>query len=304
MAIRRAWARAQLLDGRRRTSADVAAHLVGLQGQDLAAVPWSLRARGTPGDVDGLVLTWSLRGTRHLHHPDDVGWIIDLVGPAFTRPSKRSDALGVTPEAVAKLCEALPLTRPEAKDVLRPREGQAVIHVIARAALQRRLVIVPAQPERYVPFPDGGHRPDDPLAELARRYLVANGPATPADFAAWSGLPARDAFAAIAGELVEEGGRWRLATHPPSTRHPSPLRLLGAFDSLLLGHADRSPIVPPEHARRVNAGGGMIKPVVVSDGEIIATWSPSTRTVDLFRPLNPDDSAALKAHLALKEPNR
>lgn len=272
-AIARAWARAQLLDGRSRTAAEVASHLVGLQAQDLAAVPWSLRARGaTDVDVSGLVLTWSLRGTRHLHHPDDVGWIVGLLGPVFARPNKRTASLGVTDRAVAALCEALPLTRPEARGVLAPLEGQAVIHVIRRAALERRLVIVPGRPERYVPFPEGGpRRPADPLAELARRYLVANAPATPADFAVWSGLPAR--------------GVKLVPPHPPDTGEPSPLRLLGAFDSLLLGHADRSPVLAPEHARRVNAGGGMIKPVVVADGRVIATWSPRTGAVDPFRAL-------------------
>ncbi len=281
----RAWAMAQLLDGRRRTALAVAAHVVGLQAQDLAAVPWSLRARGAPGDWSPLVLTWSLRGTRHLHHPDDVGWIVDLVGPAFARPNMRTEELGVSDRAVAQLCEALPLTRPEARAVLAPLDGQAIIHVIRRAALQRRLVVVPGRPERYVAFPGGGPPPpDDPLAELARRYLLANAPATPADFSAWSGLPARGV------ELA--------ATRLPSTRHPSPLRLLGAFDSLLLGHADRSPVVPPEHARRVNAGGGMIKPVVVSDGQVVATWRPSTGAVEPFRPLTGAEQAAVEAQLA------
>jgi hypothetical protein len=31
--------------------------------------------------------------------------------------------------------------------------------------------------------------------------------------------------------------------------------LLGAFDPLLLGYADRGPVVEARHARRVNAGG-------------------------------------------------
>lgn len=283
--IRRAWAQAQLLDGRGgRTAAEVARHLVALQAQDLNAVPWSLRARGAPGDIDGLVLTWSLRGTRHLHHPDDVGWIVDLVGPVFARPSKRSESLGVTQAAVDRLSEALPLTRPEAARLLEPLEGQAIIHTVARAAFQKRLIIIPGKPERYVPFPEGGDRPSDPLAELARRYLAANAPATPADFTAWSGLPARDALS-------------RIDQPPPDTRRQTPLVLLGAFDSFLLGHADRSPILAPEHARRINAGGGMIKPVVVSDGEVIGTWRQSTGDVDAFRPLTAAETGAVSRAL-------
>ena len=280
--IRRAWARAQLLDGQQgRTAVEVARHLVALQAQDLAAVPWSLRARGAPGDFSGMVLTWSLRGTRHLHHPDDVGWIVDLVGPVFARPSKRSRDLGVTDAAVERLCGALPLTRPEAAVLLKPLEGQAIIHTIARAAFQRRLVIVPERPatafgprrpERYVPFREGGDRPSDPLAELARRYLLANAPAAPADFAKWSGLPAGDVLSRV--------------DHPPvpDTHRPLPRLRLGAFDSFLLGHVDRSPILAPEHARKVNAGGGMIKPVIVEDGRVVGTWTPRTGAVLPFDP--------------------
>lgn len=328
MAIRRTWAKAQLLDGRWRSAADIASHLVGLQAQDMSAVGHSLRARGATDSVDSLVLTWSLRGTRHLHHRHDVGWIVDLVGPVFSRPGTRAKQLGIEgrvgTRAVDALSEALsagPLDRRQVKDLLAPLgvdpKGQAAIHVIARAALERRLVVVPSRPgrsghagqaERYAPFPEyGTPAPGDPGAELARRYLIANGPARPADFAAWSGLGAplaRDAFAAIAGELVEVdtplGPMWSLASHRPRRSGPSPLRLLGAFDSLLLGHADRSLILPPEHARRVNPGGGMIKPVVVSDGEVIGTWSARTG-VDPFRPFLPAERAAVtRALLAFR----
>ena len=59
---------------------------------------------------------------------------------------------------------------------------------------------------------------------------------------------------------------------PMPVATPAPLRLLGGFDALLLGYRDRSPHLPAERARNVNAGGGLIKPIVVADGRVIGTW--------------------------------
>jgi hypothetical protein len=50
------------------------------------------------------------------------------------------------------------------------------------------------------------------------------------------------------------------------------VRLTGGFDTLLLGYADRSLHLPAEHARRVNTGGGLVKPVVLNDGVVVGTW--------------------------------
>jgi len=88
---RRVRVQGQLLDGRstpRRSVAAVVSEIVGVQAQDLTAAELSIRAR-TRGlvrddiyqalaDTRSLVLTWSLRGTRHLHHADDVRWLLAL----------------------------------------------------------------------------------------------------------------------------------------------------------------------------------------------------------------------------------
>ncbi|HEY4939565.1 MAG TPA: crosslink repair DNA glycosylase YcaQ family protein, partial [Actinomycetota bacterium] len=74
----------------------------------------------------------------------------------------------------------------------------------------------------------------------------------------------------------------------PPTR--CPVRLTGGFDALLLGYADRSLHLAPEHARRVNTGGGLVKPVVLDDGVVVATWrylrgASDTIEVAPFQPL-------------------
>jgi hypothetical protein len=250
-----------------------------------------------------LVLTWSFRGTRHLHHVDDVRWLLSIFGPAYAAGAPaRNRQLGIAgtagDRAVRAVRDALrrlgPLTRPQAKEVLARHgvdvAGQAPIHILRRAALEGVLCIVPDDDdgETYVTLDDrvpATRLPgrEDALAGLARRYLRGYGPATPLDLAAWSGLARREAETAwrgIAGELLEvatpAGPMWILRassrTISAAARMPGPVRLLPAFDTLLLGYADRALLVPPRHARRVNAGGGMILPTVLTDDGVVGTW--------------------------------
>ena len=111
-------------------------------------------------------------------------------------------------------------------------EGQILPHLLALAAARGRVVLGPVRDGRQC-FALGArlarrarHAPPDrdaALAELARRYLRAHGPATDGDLAAWSGLPLRDARAgleAIAAELEQR----RRARRP--RRRPAPPRRL------------------------------------------------------------------------------
>ncbi|MGH9187246.1 MAG: DNA glycosylase AlkZ-like family protein [Acidimicrobiales bacterium] len=77
--------------------------------------------------------------------------------------------------------------------------------------------------------------------------------------------------------------------------HPAPLRLLGAFDPLLLAYADRRLRLAPADARAVNAGGGLIRPVVVSDGWVVGTWKRGRDTVEVtpFGELDGSDRASV-----------
>jgi hypothetical protein len=338
--------RAQLLAGapERRGVAETVSVLVGVQAQDETAAALAVRAR-TRGLVDtdvhravaedrSLTLTWSLRGTRHVHGNDDVRWIVGLLGPVVGTFRRRENELGiggaVGERAVRVVREALakdgPLTRPQIKERLASigidTRGQAPIHVLRRAALQGVLCVVPGPivgGERYVLMDDQIPRtspmePERAAAELVRRYLVAHGPATPRDFAAWSGLRTgmcAAAWEAVAEELTEVDGpgeaRWVLSrgrgTVVSAPRTPAPIRLLGGFDPLLLGYRDRGLHLAPAHARDVNAGGGLIRPIVVSDGRVIGTWRqrrgrPTTESdVTPFRRLTSEERGSIEREL-------
>jgi uncharacterized protein YcaQ len=118
------------------------------------------------------------------------------------------------------------------------------------------------------------------LAELARVYLGAFAPATDRDFAYWSGLPLRDVrsgLESIANEIeqVDVGGETMLAPRGTTPRLPQKgqVRMLGNFDTYLLGWKDRSFSVDEVHEAHVKeGGGGWIRPVVVEDGRVIGGW--------------------------------
>jgi hypothetical protein len=147
------------------------------------------------------------------------------------------------------------------------------------------------------------------LAELARGYLRGHGPATEADLARWAGLPLRDARAgprSIASEIDELAGPagplldllGRSST--PDLLNPLPARLLPGFDPCLLGWREREPFVAaPDDARVVPPGGGLFLPTAIVDGTAAATWSLRRQgdriavRIDPFRPLGPEDAAAL-----------
>jgi hypothetical protein len=122
-------------------------------------------------------------------------------------------------------------------------------------------------------------------AELGRRYLAAYGPATPEDFAAWSGLPlkeVRGAWQAVvegATEVeIDNRPAWLLRERVawlediPDGRSAPEVRLLPAFDTYLLGYKSRGRVVAPEHVRRIHPGGGLLHPTLLVDGRAAGTW--------------------------------
>jgi hypothetical protein len=228
-----------------------------------------------------------MRGTLHLIAPDDLPLILAIFGPLhLARGQRRLTQLGLPPELAERstvetaeiLADDGPLTRHELAARLRDRgvpvdaEGQAPIHVVARAAMAGVLaeVGVRERTELYGSI-DPGPLPDrdEALETLARRYAAAHAPATAKDFAKWSGLPAGDVRRA-----------WR--DHDPPAGEPGEVgvRLLPAFDEWLLGWASRDLVVPPEHAASV-LRGGIIRAVAVADGVAFATWRRDRRRVQL-----------------------
>jgi Winged helix DNA-binding domain len=68
---------------------------------------------------------------------------------------------------------------------------------------------------------------------------------------------------------------------------PAPPRLLPLFDSLLLGHDDRSRVVPPDDAKTLNRDGGILLRSFLVDGVVAGLWRTegSDLRLEPFAPL-------------------
>lgn len=304
----------------------VVSHLGALQAQDYLGALWAvgLRTReATEADVERaieerrIVRCWPMRGTLHFVAAEDVRWMLDLLAPrALQRHRTRLERDFSLDAAALRRCRTAAakalrggksLTRAELYSAL-DRAGIATANgrglQIVFALAHERVICFGARRGKQPTFvlldewlPPAPPRPrDEALAELARRYFTSHGPATLADFLWWSGLTAKEGreAMALAGPVPEP----RRVTHKPMAR------LLPPFDEYTVAYRDRSAIVAPEFARRVNAGGGMISAVVVLDGRVTGNWKRSLRgksvSVDLslFRELTKSERKLVDAEIA------
>jgi Winged helix DNA-binding domain len=322
--------------------AEIAREIAGAQAQDVYAGPLQFRSRSrrlTAADIKrartgdrSLLRTWAMRMTIHLIPSDDAGWWLPLFEPGIAKWSAiRLEQLGMPQrereKALAVIARALaddgPLTRVEARERVAAAgiqlNQQTGMHLMLSAVVSGIACLGPDRGKStcLVRREDwlGKSQPfdrDAALAELARRYLRAFGPATDRDFSYWAGLPLRDVRAglsAISGEIEElrVGEEKMLSRRGALPRLPveGQVRMLGNFDTYLLGWKDRGFAVSNEHAAHVKeGGGGWIRPVVVRDGVVVGGWRSSRKgenleiSLNLDREMRSELSDAIEAEVA------
>lgn len=285
--------------------------MLALQAQDFAQALWAIGAR-LPGSTRAGVLaalesgevvrSWPMRGTLHFTTPADLAWTLQITGPlAIAAGATRRRELGVSEAdlglaadvARRTLTGGAALTRDEFQRELElagiPTTGQRGYHVIVHLAQSGVVCWGPPRgtQQGLVLLDDLARAPEaDPHELLGRfvlRFFTGHGPATIRDFAWWSkatlgeariGLevarPSLTEFALkddpesywISTSEVDAAGPARAATYA-----------LPGFDEYLLGYADRTHVLPAQHASLVAPGGnGIFLPMIVSDGRIVGTW--------------------------------
>ncbi|MDT4916366.1 MAG: hypothetical protein QOH89_1066 [Pseudonocardiales bacterium] len=326
---------------RRQLSPNAAtARTTAVQAQDAAASRLGLWARAeTITDADvvhaigverSIVRTWLMRGTIHLVEARDLRWMVGLIGPALVRKFRtRWRQLGLTDDVLERALAALPdlladgpLDRRQIRAGLAERgitihspDPQAHTHALVYASA---VGLVCRGPDRgrdatfaliddwlphgaKGPSRDDGPSGDDALAELARRYFAAYSPATTADFGAWSRLAAARAVALIRAELTETDVDGRPGYRLGEVEPERGTRLLPAFDNYLIGYQDRSAILDPALHGHVYQGG-MIRPTVLVDGEVVGTWAlhraKGTIAISPFEPLSSTVRASVDGEIA------
>jgi hypothetical protein len=319
---------------------DVVRQAGPVQAQEPRAAKLAFRARARglmADDVDrarteerSLLRAWAMRKTVHLIPSDDAGWLLPLFSDQIVRWSRKRLAdfgLGRSGQdrALAVLHAAVdrdgPLTRPELAERLE-RAGfdtanEFKVHLWLLATLDGDLCLGPdrdgntclVRTADWIGEPERRPRGDS-LAELARRYLAAYGPATERDLVRWAGLPLRDArvgIKAIAGELDElrlNGETLlRLKRSPRAPAGPV-VRLLGAFDNYNLGYEDRGFAVADENVKQMVPGGGIVRPTITVDGRFAGTWTSKRGgkrlvvTIEAFAELDRATLAAIEDEVA------
>jgi hypothetical protein len=326
---------------------DVCGAIGGAQAQVGSAARLSLAAR-VEGVTDAriraavekdrtLVKTWTVRGTLHLVPARDLPLYVAAVGVSRRRRAGqwlgRAGMTEKTLDALATdIVEALEdgaLNRKQIAEKVGDAHGAharrmlenswgGVFHCVTNLGLvcfgpsadgQTTFVRV----DQWLGRPLQAVSPEAAEAELARRFLIAYGPATVNDFAYWAGeyVPdARRMWERIAAErrAVTVDGRpafVHVTTKLPGARRVRAgtphVRLLPNFDAFLLGHRDKGGVVEPRRYKRVFKNAGWISPVVLVDGRVAGTWALERAAdrlvarVAAFKPLERAARAAVEA---------
>jgi Winged helix DNA-binding domain len=281
-------------------------HLVGLQAQ--AALPpyyglWSRLDGFDPHEL-GRMLTERavvrltlMRATVHLVTVRDALLLRPLVqrvvernhNGAFGRRMGDADPSELE-TTVRDLLVAAPLTARELGVRLVERGIGADVEAIGNAArVYVPLVQVPPRgvwaaggQAKYQPLETwtGRELESEPsIEEIVLRYLSAFGPASVMDVQKWSGLTKlKDVLERLRPQLVtfrDERGKelFDLPDAPrPDPNAPAPVRFLGEYDNVLLGHADRRRIIPEDFPWRAMLADGRFVNNVLVDGMLRATW--------------------------------
>jgi hypothetical protein len=117
------------------------------------------------------------------------------------------------------------------------------------------------------------------IDDVVLRYLRAFGPASVMDVQSWSGLTRlKEVLERLRPRLLtfrDEHGKELLDVPDgprPDPDIPAPVRFLGEYDNVLLGHADRRRIIPEDFPWRAMLAEGRFVSNVLVDGSLRATW--------------------------------
>jgi hypothetical protein len=291
-------------------ASEVVQSLGAVQAQDYSGAKWALGQRthgGTDATIEreideGRILrTHVLRPTWHFVLPGDIRWMLALTAPrveaataSYTRRLELDRKIFRRSNAV--LTKALAggecLTRTELKArLVRARvpvpTTQHLGHLMMQAELDGVVCSGPRRGKQFTYALLDERAPRAPsltreeaLLELTRRYFATRGPATPRDFAWWSGLTIADAKRgiALAGrelEVLTLGGQsfWTAADAPRPPRAARVVHLLPNYDEYFIGFRDRSAIAERlGHSKVVTGGDALVPHVITIGGQLVGTW--------------------------------
>jgi hypothetical protein len=282
--------------------ADVVRYQGAVQSQDYPSACWALALRlQDPSHAEierafnegDILRTHVLRPTWHFVVPEDIRWMLALTAPhihrlsaLYYRRTRLDTQLFARSEDV--MARALQggkfLTRDELRAELEragidPRLDLRATYIMMHAELEGVICSGPRKGKQFTyallaeRAPQAKTLPrEEALAELARRYFTSHGPATPQDFAWWSGLTLADArlgLESIRAGLVEERfdgvAYWSPAVSLDG-RPPQAAYLIPNYDEFG-SHAERSAVLDADLEPRVAYGH-----ILLVGGRAVGTW--------------------------------
>ena len=281
----------------------VFSRVVAIQSQYGSACPVALSARCSFDDLEAwveneldkgtLIKSWNLRATLHTSLLNDENLVMSAVGPKrmerYISGIRRGfwiseSELVNTEKQVLKALSRGPLTRTELHrqvPILATHPWAGWGGDVIGLAYQGKLALLGGKGStRFCARkPPKRQLPEKAAVELLRRYLAGYGPATLADFVAWSAIPSADAAAALRRsrgiERVKisgiKGDFLRLSDIDLSSSGET-ISLLAKFDTLVMGYRDRTLFLPDDLRSRVVRPAGQIESAILVRSEIQGTW--------------------------------
>ena len=253
-----------------------------------------------------LIKTWAMRGTVHwlpaTEEPLFMAAIRSFREADFDRWWELDGiSRGQVDALYAAVVDALavgPMTRQEVAAAVVPVVGDwAEPYLLSswgsgfKAMCHSGLVVFGPNRGTNVTFARRDHwtarpQPDDmqaALREVIRRYVRSFGPVTVQDAAYWLGATIRDIQAAwndllpeMAAVRVDGGERWLLAGDLADLTEMEdaslPVRLLPAFDPLLLAHRAKTDLLPEHLRKRIYGAAAWVYPAVLVKGAVTGIW--------------------------------
>ena len=287
----------------------VAKDLCGVQAQFLGHALHGLSIRCTDVNTDGLVKSWTNRGTMHLFSADDLPLFLHEGRTHFLRPvdTLESDVFisadrkayfadlivdavsqGIDErETLKAVCEKAGMTESESQSLFDPWGG------IIRALCEVGRICHKVQEKKaYQLCPAFKSMAEEPARiELARRYFTHFGPATIKDAAYFFGTTQTKVKSwlkqlPVIETSLDGKSYFYIDNGLPGGELPACLFLAG-FDQLMLGYEKtESLFLPKEHMRDIFNLAGIVRPAILANGTVVGWWNLKNRKlkITLFSP--------------------
>ena len=291
-----------------------AGDLCGLQAQYVSHALHALTLRSGSSSGEGLVKSWTIRGTMHIFPERDLPLFLHqgrthnlrpcdtLEGDERISRRRKQRFAELILESVAggagdreelkRRCFSAGMTEEESESVFNPWGG--TLRALCEAGklcykVQEKKEFMLCRP--FAPMEQEAAR----LA-LAERYFKHYGPATVKDAAYFFGTTqtqVRQWLSRLPVSRTEYGGKsYFYIENGPAGGSIPPCIFLAGFDPLMLGYLKTESLyLPPEHLRGIFSLSGIVMPPVLLHGRVVGKWKRSGKklTVTAFVALSVSD---------------